>query len=80
MEIILKTALLLIIILGPLFHFLAYGSEIFGLPKYSAIIYIAAMVLGFAVWNPLLLITSGVAWGIIVINWGMLIWGMIRSE
>ena len=80
METILKLSLLSIIILGPLFHFLTYGGEIFGLPKYSAIIYIAAMVLGFVVWKPLLLITSAVAWGIIVINWGMLIWGMIRSE
>ena len=80
MEALIQLSIVSIIIFAPVFHFIGFGSEIFGLPKYSVIVYIAAMVLGFMLWKPLVLITSTIAWGIIVINWGMLIWGMVRQE
>jgi hypothetical protein len=67
-------------VLGPVFYFLFYGSDIFGLPKASILLYIAAVVLGHIYWKPLVLITLALTWSLIVISWGMILWGIIRGK
>lgn len=68
------------LVLGPFFYFAFYASDIFGLPKLSIAAYILGLSLGFTVWKPMLLITLALAWSVIIISWGMLIWGIVRQE
>ena len=69
-----------ILFLGPVFYLLFFGSDIFGLPRYTVILYIIGLVLGFTVWKPMVLITLGLTWGLIIISWGMIFWGILRQK
>ena len=80
MDIILPLIIGAILFLGPIFYFLFFGSDIFGLPGYTVILYIIGLVVGFTLWKPMVLITLGLTWGLIIISWGMLFWGIVRQK
>jgi len=70
------------LLLGPLFFFIFYADSIFGYGKFVGIAYVVGMAIGFFIWKPLLLITLVISWALIVISWGMILWGIVfyKSE
>jgi len=61
-------------IIAPLFYFLFYAHDIFGLPKISVLIYIASLAIGFMYWPPLVLGTLVLAWVLMIGSWALLVW------
>ena len=66
--------------LGPLMHFLFYGNEVFGIPKLTTLLYLLGFAAGFTIWNPMLIITLSIGWLVVIGNWALLIWGILRYE
>ena len=67
------------ILLGPLFYFLFYAHDIFNLPKWSALIYIAGVASGFVFWPPIASITVTLAWILVIGSWLWLLWQIFRQ-
>lgn len=60
----------------PFFFFLFYGHEIFGLPRYLVLVYLAGLAIGFTLWKPMLLITLSLSWIIVVSSYVRMLWGI----
>jgi len=65
------------LMLGPLLFFIFYADSIFGYGKFVSIAYVVGMATGFFIWKPLLLMTLVISWALIVISWGMILWGIV---
>ena len=68
-----------IIIFGPLFYFLFYAHDIFGLPKWLVLIYVLGVVSGFVVWPPITSIMVTIAWALVIGSWLWILWGIFRE-
>ncbi|MCK4743308.1 MAG: hypothetical protein KAT25_05775 [Sulfuriflexus sp.] len=75
----LKVFLALFPIVVPLFYFLFYAHDIFGLPRISVLIYIASLAIGFMYWPPLAIGTLVLAWVLMIGSWAWLIWQIFRQ-
>ena len=68
-----------IVVFGPLFYFLFYAHDIFGLPKWLALIYVVGVVLGFTVWAPIVSITVSIAWILVIGSWSWILWNIFKQ-
>ena len=68
-----------IVFLGPVLYLLFYAHEIFELPKFTILIYLLGIALGFLAWKPLVLITLVIIWSLIIISWVMIMWKIFRK-
>ena len=69
-----------IIIFGPLFYFLFYAHDIFGLPKWLSLIYVVGVVAGFVAWPPIASITVSISWLLVIGSWIWIIWNIFKSQ
>ena len=65
---------------GPLLFFMFYAHDIFGLSKFSPLIYISGLAIGFLWWEPLVSITLTLSWLLVIGSWAYIVIGIFRYK